>query len=147
MIRKKNEMRWSRNKHKMQSNEHSKMLTSWWQNLTMIINKKESSQPCGKWQTLEEQACVSHLKMKRVIKTPPLIAMNTKRTIQITRVTTNRGCMISKHLSSKIQVYQSNRRVNRFKTREDVVNKIIIIIEKNISKSKSTIGHYIIYEI
>ena len=85
---------------------------------------------CAKWQILEEQACVSHLKIRiKDFKTPPLIVMSSKQIIRIKRVNMTRGSMISRHLKSKKQLYNKNQMVSRLIITEDVVNKTIIIIE------------------
>ena len=108
-ISRKRGRRWSRSNNRKRLRRHSRMLTSWWLRVTMNINKKEFRMRCVRWQILEEQACVSHLKMKsKDIKTLHLIVMSTKLTIRITRVSTIKRCTISKHPWSKKQVYHKN---------------------------------------
>ena len=130
-ISKKRGRRWLRNNNKKQLKGHSRMLTSLWLRVTMILNKKEFRMQCAKWLILEEQACVSHLKMKiKDFKILPLIVMSTRQIILITRVNTIRECMIFKHLKSKKHIYHKNKMVSKLIIIEDAVNKTIIIIER-----------------
>ena len=101
-ISKKRGRRWLRNNNKNQLKGHSRMLTSLWLRVTMILNKKEFRMQCAKWPILEEQACVNHLKMKiKDFKILPLIVMSIKQIILITRVNTTRECIILDTLSQR----------------------------------------------